>query len=336
MKIFDKIGLAYCLIISFISCDQPDIIDVPEHPKKLVAFVVGVSKNHELPYGKFRKGWTSDIGLSLGVLDIYCRSQDKNISPVMSLSNQSDQIVAQSEDMYIEGCSYRYYMDSLLIPEGGVTYHLDVSDTDFGELKSSYTHPDMVSFEIHSIEHAGKGVYDEDGDGAFIEEGNFYDLIIEIDDPHETNYYELDLEYTINSPGYSGSYRIDFDFVGQHQSYSKHLFGSNEGRNLYDVAFNGGRHELLIKIFVSDFSFQNMKEFGASESMVFSVILRNYSPELYRYYDETYLQSLSEQDPNGAPMPVQTNIEGGFGVFGGYAENLQSIEVDLVDLAEGE
>ncbi len=339
MKIFINILLLTFSALSFCSCDQSDIIEVPEYPKKLVTFVVGVSNNHDLRLGRFDRGWSSEVGLSMGVLDTYCWSEGSEISPILSISDDSDQFLVHAEEMFFEICSYRYYENFSSFPEGGNTYHLEIEDENFGELYSEYTHPDIVPFEIISMEYMGKGIYEYDDlilDQNYSESGHYYKLAIEIDDPDQPNFYGINLSYTMSNQMGSSSIFVAFNFIDPQYDYSKYLFGSNYGRDLKDEFFNGEKYKLLIKIFVSDFSFQGMNDYEPDEVKKLNVVLRNYSPELYRYYEETYLQSLSEQDPNGAPMPVQTNINGGFGVFGGYAENLQSIEVDLVDLAEGD
>ncbi len=336
MKIFINILLLTFSALSFCSCDQSDIIEVPEYPKKLVTFVVGVSNNHDLRLGRFDRGWSSEVGLSMGVLDTYCWSEGSEISPILSISDDSDQFLVHAEEMFFEICSYRYYENFSSFPEGGNTYHLEIEDKNFGELYSEYTHPDIVPFEIISVDHVGRGVYEYDAEGAYPLEGNYYEVTVEIDDPQETNYYGLSMDYKITHHWGSHGYLLDFDYIDPQHDYSEHLFGSNYGRNLKDEAFNGQRYQLIIRFFVDDLLLQLMQEEGSGFDKRIRLVLRSYSPELYRYYEETYFQSLSEQDPNGAPMPVQTNIDGGFGVFGGYAENLQSIEVDLVDLAEGD
>ncbi len=331
-------SLKHCLVILVIgiylvSCNDDEILDFPENEPRLVLHMVGVTTNNQNFHNAFKDGWHISLGSSYGILDYYSDIDCSNWNPLISLQEGSQNISIEYPDCpKIDQLNY-YSIDSMKV-SNGQEYIITINNSSYPMIESKYTHPDLVPLRIVDFEYIGPGEYN------FFDRyqipGDIYTIELEIQDPGVLNYYELSVDLKFEyDPGdspnpISWEQQGLIDFEPLNGDFVIEKPGILEPLSLLftDKLFGASIKVIKIKCFVDERFIVGLND-DYNQFVVAS--LRNYSPDLYNYYYSSYRQKLSEKDPNSSPMPIPSNIEGGFGVFGGYAENQQFLEINLIN-----
>ncbi|XOV92750.1 MAG: DUF4249 family protein [Bacteroidota bacterium] len=295
--------------------------------------MVGVTTNNQNYYSAFKNGWNLSLGSSYGILDYYSNIDCDDWDPIIRLSNANNiQFIKYSKCPSAD--ELNYFSIDLLNIESDETYQIEIENVSFPRIRSSYEHPNMVPMKIVDFTYIGPGEYDFYG--RYQIPGDIYYLILEVQDPEALNYYELsaDLKFeydpgeTQDSIPWEQQGLISFEPLNSDFAIQKSGLREPFSLLFTDETFNNLTKIVKIKCFVDE-----RFTVGLSDNYKQYVLatLRNYSPGLFQYYKTTYIQKLSEMDPNSSPLPIPSNIDGGFGIFGGYAENVQSLEIDLIN-----
>lgn len=103
-------------------------------------------------------------------------------------------------------------------------------------------------------------------------------------------------------------------FSGDDEYYGQTLRFSDE-------TFNGRDYTI-------DFNFQGSSGYTELPQRKYIVSLRSLNREQYLYLKSLELQDDSEGNPFAEPVPVYNNILGGYGIFAGFSQDIQTISVD--------
>ncbi len=96
---------------------------------------------------------------------------------------------------------------------------------------------------------------------------------------------------------------------------------SNLGLIINDDLFDGQQHSI-------SFETDNFISYYESESIFYYVELNSLSSDLYNYYRSYNQYVETNGSPFTEPVKVYTNIENGFGIFGGYSVAIDSVEIE--------
>lgn len=202
-----------------------------------------------------------------------------------------------------------YYVASPL-PVAGNTYKIEAQHPNFDNVSSQSYTPSIVS--ILSMDT--------------IRLGDRFNIDVVInDDPAEANYYSISIMSQITDtyeiePGvfetntnryFEWICSKDINIVGS----SSDETGDNCSRELIfsDKTFNGENYNFKVKTFI----------YNQVDSYI--VVLKSISEDLYKYNSSINKYNQTTDNPFGEPVQVYSNIENGFGVFGGYSEYKDSI-----------
>jgi len=195
-----------------------------------------------------------------------------------------------------------YYLDGLQLNENQI-YKIVVSIPNYGNLEAFTTMPETIE-TVFSV------IYNEDI-RAVIANQNFTDIA------NETNYY-----YTnFNAIVYFSDRIIDTTIALN--------FNSPMYQNLYDA---GGSifHDRMIdgqdfncRLKIGDYIFkirdwENDTTYYCDSALIIPR-LQAINYDIYKFYSDIYMQDINNSNAFSEPYPVHCNIENGYGIFGAYS-----------------
>lgn len=238
-----------------------------------------------------------------------------------------------------------YYIDTSIVITAGANYRLEVSSEGFEMATCETTVPFPV--DLSGVECEIEDFKHEYYDSYFKVKA-----IVKIDDPaNEKNFYEINVhpffgvELAIlklnkngntgyNYEGYLPSYSFSLDSIQptdtivEQSHYTRQFYSTDpvltstdivdmfdsesKAKNYFtDELLEGKEYPLSLWVETN----QNVNtELG--EYYRVNVSLVNMSEELYKFYNSVEQQGLSIDNPFAEPIPVYSNVEGGFGIFG--------------------
>lgn len=208
---------------------------------------------------------------------------------------------------FFVNAQYQYVSPSVF-PQPGDEFEITVSVAGFPEVSASAMVPRPAA--LHSAEEIGVRVVFDGGDRKIIQ--------FEMEDiVEEENYYEVIVvqktEYTRNGVDYTHIY------------YDGFLYATSI--SWQEISLNG--------IAFADVPFENSKaniEIQASRHIISSLAkyyleLRTVSKEYFEYATTiaAHIESQQQELFSGEPVPMHSNVEGGYGVLGAYS----AVQIEL-------
>lgn len=206
-----------------------------------------------------------------------------------------------------------YYQLSNYLPVAGATYRLEISNPGFKSVSAQSSAPSILS--INSMDTLRKGVNMQysiafNDNGA---EKNFYAITVKKVVSHldpwgtgEPYTFENPYFYTTEAFVQNNSPDVDGKIWGSIMLFS-------------DATFNGGtctftaEHDLF-------------GEGSFPDDSIFVVVgLHSLSEDYFKYSTSLDKYQESEGDPFAQPVQVYSNIEDGFGIFGGYSGHTDTL-----------
>ncbi len=183
------------------------------------------------------------------------------------------------------------------IPVAGQTYSLLVSNTGFDQVEAQTKTPAVIT--ISSTDTLRKN-----------DEMNY--SIKFSDDPSITNYYAIAIEQITIGDFYKFS---DYYFETSEiftQNGSADVDGTKYGSIFLfsDATFSGGQ---------CDFDASNYVPAESIDSTIIVVSLMSLSEDYFKYKLSLEKYQETAGDPFAQPVQVYSNVENGFGIFGGYS-----------------
>lgn len=224
-----------------------------------------------------------------------------------------------------------------LLPQAGINYTLKATAPNLPPAQASMTIPPPVPIQTITV-----------GEKLLLDNEYYYPVDITFQDPNnsndEENYYFLSVRQYID-PIIDPVSGIETDtieicncfysrrggFFDQNQSFfntsTNELVRTNGREPFTNQLFVGKQHTL--QIFVPVTSFYDLYGQGSQQYQApttkFRIILGTQNKERYFYRESRGLQSQTENNPFAEPATVYNNIDGGFGIFGGYSSNTKTI-----------
>jgi len=216
------------------------------------------------------------------------------------------------------------FYQGALQPVPGNSYRIGVSHEDFVTVTSTDEVP-FNSLLISSIS------YKKNSSDEFNSEE--YSFTVVVEEPKGPNFYEIGLYGPVLI------YEFDEDTGAQIvvdtvlQSYYSYSDDPILNRNYsYDGQFLHFSNELVDGTFSLTFNSYIYHGFNPDVSEVEIIVaIREISPALFRHRQSSNLQWSTSGDPFAEPAPVFTNIENGFGIFGGYHQKTDTIVVQRME-----
>jgi len=195
-----------------------------------------------------------------------------------------------------------YYVMTEVIPQVGSVYGITVAATGFTSVSaSSYTPEVLSSVQIDTLRTG---------------ETMKYEIIFQ-DDPNEINYYSLSLKklyyyydsWTGDTVLYEDNYFCTNEVIVQ-SGYSD-VNGDICGMAMLfsDATFNGQNYSFSCSNYISVWE----------DTCRMVATLSSVSEDYYKYNVTLAKYEQTQGDPFAQPVQVYSNIENGFGIFGGYS-----------------
>jgi hypothetical protein len=178
-----------------------------------------------------------------------------------------------------------------------------------------------------------------DGVPDTFQQKELQNISLVIDDPSgEDNYYEVIMyqEATQYLRDFSGTEPIVYDSIRRlYETYlssddplvtDEQFFESDAsfyGNSLIfsDETFEGKNYRV-------EFRHQGSSGFSEDGSLKYLVFLKNLNREQYLYIRSLQLQRDTEGNPFAEPVPVYSNVVGGYGIFTGFSHDTSIIELE--------
>ena len=221
-----------------------------------------------------------------------------------------------------------------LLPQTGINYTLKATAPNLPPVEASMTIPNPVPIQSVTV-----------GNLTTIDNQSYYPIDITFQDltnsNNESNYYFLSVRQYIN-PIIDPNTGIATDTIETCNCFytRKGVFNQNDfifdlngselirldGREPFtNQLFAGKQHSLQIFVpFNSYFYINGDEEIPTSKV---TITLGSQNKERYFYRESRGLQNQTENNPFAEPVTVYNNVEGGFGIFGGYSSNTVHIEL---------
>ena len=211
-----------------------------------------------------------------------------------------------------------YYRGAASLPEVGVDYTLRVSSPDYPSATATDRVPE-TGIEIGLFEFLHKS---EEGDEIFTL--NMQDL-----NPGNDDYYHVIVmlqTYQFANPDVDSSLvlvdqraaKVDLREEPEfHETDHANIFSirDSEGLLLSDLEFNQGSRNVELKVLSQSY---NGTVGNSDEVFAFVVELRSVS-KAYFEFERTKAEQLNQQNAGAFfPVDVESNVEGGLGIFSGY------------------
>lgn len=221
----------------------------------------------------------------------------------------------------LEEADNGYYSKPGFYPSLNHSYQVEVSKSGYNTVNAETTIPSPVV--IQRIDTT-----------ITTENGEFYsNKIIECilkykDTPGVENFYRLDCYVS-----YAGFDKQDikyrqYIFVNENEAY---LFDKSNDYLLWsDLLTDGNLVNLKFSIYL-DYFYDNFKSNLNSTEITYTLILNSVSKEYYQY-DKTrsiFYESGGSDNPFSEPVLIYTNIQNGYGIFGGSSSDSISFQYVL-------
>ena len=298
------------LIITFIcffnSCEKPIDIELPNEESKLVISSSLISNKYWDNLSQYL--YVSNSINGLGTLSDY---QYTDSVPVINNANvniyqldNTNQITEQYQFNFDENC-YCYTHPSF-IPLENQTYQLKVVANNFPEITAVETMPSKIDFSISNFEI--NNILDQHVEGDLCSFNisfqdtpnvqNFYKLKVWAANTHQEKHKSC--TYTVNDPSF---------FIPINASSESNYYN---GKNGYftDELFDGETKTLFIDV---------EKPAGAYEFFYIQLISLSKKQYLFNLTRKEQNRDSNNFIFNSEPLFIQSNIEGGYGIFGGKA-----------------
>jgi len=284
--------LFFLLVFSLFSCEKELDMDIPANePKIVVNSFINPDSTFRLHLSESSHVLSNDVLPAIigGTVELY-----EELTLIETLADLGNG-----------------YYSSNKKPQSGKKYSIKVTKSGFKTITSS----DAVPFPV-TMSGLDTGVAMEHGT-------EMREVKLTIDDPAESNYYNLRLYSFTEEYRYNSSTNL----IDTLNKFSELYFSSEDvifqeshgtlGAVFTDELFNGKKYSLKVKV--------SSAQYGSyTKGKKIHVVLNNLSKEHF-----LYLQSLQKynfsNDPFSQPVRVYSNILNGFGIFGAFTSYRDSI-----------
>lgn len=205
--------------------------------------------------------------------------------------------------------AYGMYVLENVIPESGKIYHLKVSAPGYNSVTASSETPSIIAISQIDTVRAGDRMK--------------YEITFQ-DDVNQQNFYELkmiNLTYYFDEE--MGEYYPSVSpYFCSNETIIQNSSGQTEGEYcstsmlFSDASFNG-----------QNFSFSASNYFYQDSTFV-AITLSSVSNDYYKYKISLAKYQETQGSPFAQPVQVYSNIENGFGIFGGYSSYSDTLFVE--------
>lgn len=209
-----------------------------------------------------------------------------------------------------------YYKLSDYLPVAGNTYRLKVINSGFDDVSGESEAPSVIS--VTSVDTMRKG-------------NNMEYEIKFSDDPSQTNYYAVTINtFIISTDTVTGDvYDFENPFFSTKETFTQNGSADVDGSKwgtiflFSDATFNGGACSFTAQNNIFGNTYLNQED-----SIWVVVGLRSVSQDYYKYSISYANYQATSGDPFAQPVQVYSNIENGFGIFGGYSGYSQTLIIE--------
>ena len=297
-----KIRIITIILIAFIAnaCEKEVDMIIPDNGRKLV--VNSMIANDSLI--------SVNVSQSLYILD----NDEMTYKDNAKVSLFGDGVFIEELNPY----GFGNYL-SEINAQSGVNYKIEVESDTLGNVWAECNIPDAVQIlEINS-------------DSVYNAEWETYETQLRVkfkDDGTQANYYmvqveqQTDYEYYDENTGewIVESYRYQIYIKSDDLAVEATLSDYN-GLLFSDDLFNGSTYE--IRFTVEDYGYFDGDDINSTETVV---NLYSLDRELYLYQKSYEMHRNARDDFFSEPVQVYNNINGGFGIFGGYSIASYAVE----------
>lgn len=277
------------LLIILFSCEKEIKIDIPEH----------VSKVDVIAQFTTDSVWSANVSFSRGILDnVLPKLVDNGLVTIWHAGQPVDTLLSKG---------YGVYRSKAKKPLPQTEYELKVSVPGYDTLRARSAIPETVPINDVSVVHLDEATSE---------------LILNVqfdDTPLKDNFYKLEVAtiYSMtDSAGNETDTRRFNGFVHADSEAEENIFYStNFGLYFRDTFFKDKTGNIRIKVYHSQ------------PGSKYVIILKNLSEDLYQSLTDAYVQQKNYHEIFSQPIKVHTNIQGGFGVFGGFSQSAFEIIV---------
>jgi hypothetical protein len=200
------------------------------------------------------------------------------------------------------------YKLSNYLPIAGQTYRLIVTNTGFDQVEAQTQTPSVIA--ISAADTLRKN-----------DEMNY--SIKFSDDPSTTNYYAIAIEkIVIGEDGFGGYYMYSDYYFETNEIFTQNGSADVDGTKygsiflFSDATFSGGQ---------CVFDASSYIPVESTDSTIVVVSLMSLSEDYFKYKLSLEKYQETAGDPFAQPVQVYSNVENGFGIFGGYSVYRDSI-----------
>ncbi len=207
---------------------------------------------------------------------------------------------------------------SSLKPSVGEEYGLEIEAPGFDPVRALGSTPERPQVGTPRIDPIGTDIFTKR-----------FRIVFTVDDPTGANYYRVGLFRDASHHGREWS-PISFSSTDPAFRYSPDLVGALDlegGHGHYQIAyfnddlFEGGSRtfELFVDLYLT----------GRGNAIPpADLVVTSMSESYFEYHRTLELQRYNHGDPLAEPVGLFSNIEGGVGVFGGYANRVHVLQFD--------
>lgn len=297
-----KIILNLFIILTFLSC-QPENVDVPNTGRKIV--INSLLETDSLIGANIT---TSAYIIS----DTAFHNQFTDITNARALIYENGIFLDSLTYGFTYGYSPNNYHSKRFYPKPGHQYEIKVDAPDKPEATAMTTIPGIVNIEridttrvILTNPELGASNIDMVFDVVFTDPAN------------EQNYY---LFFTPGNPQYS---------TFQDPTAEENLYSGSEqlGIAFSDQGFNGMQHHIMLTINGKGigYPFWDSNLYPPNSKTVLYFKLYSITEDYYNYIQTYILYQQNYNNPLADPSQVFSNVQGGYGIFGGAGVSCDSI-----------
>jgi len=303
-----KILSTVTLLTTLISCEKALNIELPSSEPKLVINSYMIANEYWDAQSQFLLVSNSIEGM--GTLDDFIYTDSIPVisyadAVINEINNENNMIINQYPLEFSYNCYC--YTNPSFTPKENKTYQLNVEVDNYPNISSTETIPSKPIYSITDFEI--KADIDESSEGALCD----FNIVLK-DIPNQKNYYRLKIMMvnTFSSKEKSCTYEVhDPAFLIPINRYSS-SDSYYQGRNGYfsDELFEGEEKSLFIEV---------KKPEGIYD--YFYIEVTSYSENLYQFNLTRREQNRDSNNFifNSEAIFIDSNIDGGYGVFGGRA-----------------
>jgi hypothetical protein len=277
--------------MTIISCNDSDIVDLPEPQSKIVLWSVNNVDNV----------WIVTLSQSLPVLGKAWNYNGLPTATVSLLENGNHLLDLVCENPNFDELSR--FTTSTHRPVPGRTYDIIVTAPGFETASATYVQP-LLSPQIDDFKVTGRAEHPSQ---------NRVDAEITLTDLPGENYYELSIQASDSLPEIANIIAGMAVFGADLQSLGGVGYG---GVTFPDESFQGKTVTIRFHSYESPNDYLHY----------YTVFVRAVSKEYYEAVSTISRQDVSGRDPYATPLRVKGNVKNGFGLFTGYSQSHKSVE----------